>query len=73
LFGIKQPLAPPELQTSEMVLDRKALREPIFDELLQNLSTIPFAFNDNPGEWIIEVRDVMTGVTGRLKMVCAPR
>lgn len=34
---------------------------------------IPFAFNAPPGEWIIEVRDVMTGITGRLKMVCAPR
>jgi hypothetical protein len=34
---------------------------------------IPFAFNDTPGEWIIEVRDVMTGITGRLKAVCAPR
>ena len=34
---------------------------------------IPFAFNDTPGEWIIEVRDVMTGITGRLKVVCAPR
>lgn len=39
----------------------------------RGIAEIPFAFNDTPGEWIIEVRDVMTGITGRLKMVCAPQ
>ncbi len=34
---------------------------------------ISFAFNDTPGEWIIQVRDVMTGITGRLTVTCAPR
>jgi len=34
---------------------------------------LPFAFNDTPGEWIIQVRDVMTGITGKLTVICAPR
>jgi len=34
---------------------------------------IPFAFNDTPGEWIVPVRDVMTGVTGQLRVVCGSR
>ena len=29
---------------------------------------IPFAYNDAPGEWTIEARDVATGVTGRLSV-----
>lgn len=43
LFGINQSLIPPELQPSEMALDREALRETPLDEFLQNLSTIPVA------------------------------
>jgi hypothetical protein len=34
---------------------------------------LPFAFNDTLGEWIIQVRDVMTGITGKLTVICAPR
>ena len=29
---------------------------------------IPFAYNDPPGSWTIEARDVATGVTGRLSL-----
>jgi hypothetical protein len=37
------------------------------------IAEIPFAFSDTPGEWIIQVRDVMTGITGKLTVICAPR
>lgn len=76
-----------EVLTSEKAADDHVLRIDLYDpagewrrEYSQNVvstggryeSKIPIALNDKEGEWVLRIRDVISGITREVKFICNP-